>query len=553
MEVLSARDYYVQGPLMERALRSYDRLETDLYNQKGIFQTGDYSWPGDWEGRALLGLILLAKTTHRSPKDLHPILNALPEHLNKGCYFGIYRENNEIDEQQLAGNSWFLRAMCEYYEWTNDPQTYNIIYNIAEQLIIPGKDFFHYYPLTDDDRNQNGKEMGELISTVKDGWHLSTDTGCAFILLDGASHAYKILKNEKLGEVIDILIRRFMEADVVKLKFQTHATLSATRGILRQYENTGTGEYLEFAKTIFDQYIAYGMTANYANYNWFQRPEWTEPCAYIDSYIIAMELFRFTRNFSYLEIAQKIYFNAIGFGQRINGGFGIENCCGANERSLHVKNEGSYEAYWCCTMRGGEGLSKAISYQCMKDGDCLWIVQPNDNVIRYETQEGMTVIRQYTRYPAYGDMLLEILYTTMNVLKVNIYIPPYVDANTISLLINGTPISKNIILKQNYIELVLDPRVSKKIELTYAIPLRKEKTNKNHIQGVRYFHGFSMLGAYNQDVTDNSLKNPKQVGPLVYEDENGIVLRPLYDNFRYSKNEFMKNNVQVIFEDSPAE
>ena len=47
-----------------------------------------------------------------------------------------------------------------------------------------------------------------------------------------------------------------------------------------------------------------------------------------------------------------IYFNGQGRAQRNNGGYGTDTCAGAYDPFLRVKH---YEAYWCCTMRGGEG------------------------------------------------------------------------------------------------------------------------------------------------------------------------------------------------------
>jgi DUF1680 family protein len=61
-----------------------------------------------------------------------------------------------------------------------------------------------------------------------------------------------------------------------------------------------------------------------------------------------------------LEQAQLIYFNALGHAQRSNGGFGCDNCPGADgQDDVFFK---VYEAHWCCTMRGGEGLSRMCQY-----------------------------------------------------------------------------------------------------------------------------------------------------------------------------------------------
>ena len=63
-----------------------------------------------------------------------------------------------------------------------------------------------------------------------------------------------------------------------------------------------------------------------------------------------------TREPGYLELAHNILYNALYYAQRANGGFGCDNCAGAFEPTLRPSGEASYEAWWCCTMRGADGL-----------------------------------------------------------------------------------------------------------------------------------------------------------------------------------------------------
>ena len=77
-----------------------------------------------------------------------------------------------------------------------------------------------------------------------------------------------------------------------------------------------------------------------------------------------MELWKHTQNQDYLEQAQLIWFNALGHAQRSNGGFGCDNCPGADgEVELKFKVK---EAHWCCTMRGAEGLFRINETQVIE-------------------------------------------------------------------------------------------------------------------------------------------------------------------------------------------
>ena len=96
------------------------------------------------------------------------------------------------------------------------------------------------------------------------------------------------------------------------------------------------------------------MTLTYENFNWFKREDsWTEPCAIVDSFILATKLFKITNDEKYLKLARRIWFNGMQFCQRENGGVGPNSCVTVNNPTLKIS---MYEAPFCCTMRYSEGL-----------------------------------------------------------------------------------------------------------------------------------------------------------------------------------------------------
>ena len=86
-----------------------------------IFLEGG-DWPGDWQGRTILALASLyrAEDGEREKQNilhqLDDILDSLDEHTNEDGYFGELFDENSVNEQQLSGNSWFLRGLCAVYE-----------------------------------------------------------------------------------------------------------------------------------------------------------------------------------------------------------------------------------------------------------------------------------------------------------------------------------------------------------------------------------------------------------------------------------------------------
>ena len=110
----------VGGELLIRAMKNFDRLESEIYQPENVFIDYKHStpdvWAGDKEGRIILGLVLEARATHRTPLYLEKIIQMLPKRMNAKGYLGQIYENT-IDEQQLSGHGWLLRGLCEYYEW----------------------------------------------------------------------------------------------------------------------------------------------------------------------------------------------------------------------------------------------------------------------------------------------------------------------------------------------------------------------------------------------------------------------------------------------------
>ena len=218
----------------------------------------------------------------------------------------IYKD--KMNEQQLSGNGWMLRGLCEYYAWKKDEKILQIITSIANNLFVKGKGFYAVYPIDPAVRDTNvGREAGTIQKTEGD-WMLSSDIGCVFIGMDGLIHAYEYLRTPELKEVIEEMIHRFLMIDPIKIKAQTHATLTACRGLMRYAEITGDTYYIDEAEKRWLLYKSDGMTENHENYNWFDRFDtWTEPCAIIDSYLLAVQLWEHTMKPEYRDDAELIY------------------------------------------------------------------------------------------------------------------------------------------------------------------------------------------------------------------------------------------------------
>ncbi len=427
MKMTALKDITLTGELAFRIGWNYSRLEAPLYRPESIFQADQQGWPGDWEGRTILALSFHEDITGRKAAWLDDILEALEAQWNPQGYLKEICLPDWVDEQQLSGHNWLLRGLLELYIRRQEEKFVRRAKTIVENLYLPLRGRFEGYPT--ENRAPQGAAAGHIASGAN-GWRLSTDVGCAFLSFDALAQYYGLFGGDPLRALLWEMFETFRRIDPVDCRLQTHATLSALRGILRFYETEGDPVLLEFVQDRFDLYLKAGMTANYANYNWFGRPLWTEPCAVVDSHMVAVHLFRHTRQGRYMALANQIYYNALLAAQRPNGGFGCDNCLGAGGQRVLRWAEGAYEAYWCCSMRGAEGLSFAAASAVLTERDRITIT----NYVPGTYRLGDLTLTIRSRYPRENRLLLCLDGLTRRK-DLRLYVPE--GALDVQVLVNG--------------------------------------------------------------------------------------------------------------------
>lgn len=351
--------------LKERIEKNFERLQESYYQIDNVFADASYDWPGDKEGRALLAFVSHYKIHKRRIPCMDLMVEQLEEKTNSFYYFG-HEPEEVIDEQQLSGQSWYLRGLLEYYEQFGDERMLTYAKETVEHLYMPLKEKIHFYPLERNNIDEGG--VSGSLAGEKDGWKLSTDIGCVFMCVDGLTHYYKVTKDEKTKCLIEELRLAYDGIDVVALKAQTHCFLTAARGFLRMYGITGEKGYYESALRIAKIYIESGMTDTYQNYNWWGKGNtWTEPCAIVDSLMVMTELYKITKEPEYRTLAARIWHNGFSALQVGNGGAGTDTTVNSSQPELYTL---MYEAYFCCTMRLAEGL---------------WYINENKDLLYAET------------------------------------------------------------------------------------------------------------------------------------------------------------------------
>ena len=510
----------IEGEMAVRAGLSMARLEGKWYRPDEVFTADTHGWPGDWEGRIILALALLGQATHREPAYLDEIIESIPRHLNEKGYLGNILPHGVSDEQQLAGHSWFVRGLIEYYNWKKDARVLPVIESVVRNLLLEAKGNYKNYPTDPETRFQDPHWVLSRLQTKTKAHAETSDCGCAFIPLDGVTAAYEFLRWPELKELAEEMIERFRTIDFVGLKVQTHATLSGIRGIIRMSVLEGNPGYLELAKEFYAHYKAEAWTEAFGNYNWFDHPRWTEPCAIIDSFILAVWLWRLSGRPEYIADAHLIYYNGLGHALRADGCFGTDFCLGAvapeedgglaayNPRVLQPR---TYEVYWCCTMRGGEFFARAYEAAFMCKGREIWLPMYHDATVKL----GGLTLRETSGYPYSGSVRLEVLKATSSgPWKLNFFVPPWKQKPPVALL-NGKRFKAET--DQGFLSLSTPLKAGDVVEVEFGCGIRVVKPhNQNTLGGLHAFYHGPMLLAADQPAPepDQPAPAPAILGPL---------------------------------------
>lgn len=527
MQTIALDSLTLFGELNMRANLNFSRLETEKYWPETIFSMDELAWPADWEGRTILALSMLAQATHRTPAYLDAIIDQLVIELNEDGYIGPIPPAGVTNEQSMSGHSWMVRGLVEYINWQRerDPQQANkalgALKSIINNLFIPQTNNYANYPIDEDTRYDD--PAWQLSANIDPNWQEGgqtmkpchapgeSDCGCAFIALDGATAAYELLQDDALKPLIEAMIASFAKLPREQLYVQTHATLSGLRGILRYYRCTGDASLLQLARDTFELYKTKAWTDHYANYNWFGIPSWTEPCAIVDSFIVSQELWEFTGEAAYLQDAHHIFYNAIAHAGRENGAFGTDHCtgadmeppeglskhaCGSHEHPSQFASSHTYEVFWCCNMRGGDGLSRAYQYSHYTDGDSVLFPYFHSSKATLTFDSGTLTLRQQANYPASGTVHFSVEDCTAGSVTLKFFAPEAWSAGSQSTVtLNGNPI------ETSYADGFIQVTVSLKAddEIVFDSPLQfftfdSHECVNNSKQHFSFRHGPMMLG-----------------------------------------------------------
>lgn len=559
--LLPLGDFVPAGDLRRRAELNLTRLQEPPFRFDAMLHSNTaQEAPGDWPGRAVLALSLLGQALRIEPLHLEEIIARLPSALNARGYIGAVHAPGTADENQVGGHNGLLRGLCEYYLWKRDPRALAIIRSVVSNLMVPTRPLYAAYPDHKLAALADGRPIGLTVKNDGAWIGLSTDIGTVFFTLDGLTQAYTLDPTPALRGLIETMIARYTELDVQKIGAQTHSTLSTLRGIFRWWQEVDPRpELLALVRTRYALYRDVAETEHFANYNWFGRPEWTEACGVVDSFLLAVQLWQATAEAAYLTTAHRIYFNALSYAQRPNGGFGCDLCVGAAGRLHLAPHPKIFEAPWCCSMRGAEGLVRAGLANVAVDAPTgkLWSLFYFDGDATARFADGELTLRCTSEYPHTGRITWRVLAHTApkpTPRHWHFFIPPGVNATAMSLTHAGRTVALKAAAGFDSATLVL--QAGDELTLTFPLALRAQQPGHAAIPAGyhRFFHGPLLLGSERSERDIAALQTDTDFAPLGrarYQcRRTGTVLSPL-DQLTWQTEPAAKNHrTQVLFPDS---
>lgn len=261
-----------------------------------------------------------------------------------------------------------------------------------------------------------------------------------------------------------------------------------------------------------------------------------------------------------------IYYNAIAHINRSNGGFGCDNNPGINTDYIAVK---AYEAWWCCTMHGGEGLPRVAESSYYTQGKTIFVTRHSRNNADLKLGGAFIRLEQTTKYPFKGETQL-VIAKADKAKKVVIKLNALNDfTENFNISVNGTDVP--IELDRGFAVLRHAWKTGDVIDISFDETLRFEETiNKENTseKQKRLFYGPLLLGYQGEEsialpesdlpkiklTNDKSYKvaNIKIQSPIVFKIEGtDYKLSPLYHAMAPEVNEETYHK-QFLFEANPT-
>src|ERR1035437_2998291 len=349
-----AKQVQLGGPLAETFERGVARLAGEPYTLDWLladvsFKVGRIftNYSGDVSGRFLELAVLSSPPGRLSPPTLAPALAEVANYQRGDGHFGAEMDlslrltNNSPPIPMLWGNARLLVGLATAARELNEPK-----------LLAAAKRLGDYYVNTAGQLCSNSREAEYHSSgTYGDGY-----TCCYFPGMEGLTMLYRMTRDERYLQQARRMADMFWKFDALPVD-HSHGNLCAWRSVLELYDLTGEPMFLDRARAKWDAAVKGGFVwpLGGVGEHWYVSFGGDEGCSESDWLRFSLDLWKFTGQTRYLDMAERLLENQYVANQCGNGGFGYREL--DSDPAGPMATRGSTREWpFCCSFHGPLGL-----------------------------------------------------------------------------------------------------------------------------------------------------------------------------------------------------
>ena len=370
------RDVDLRGPVGAALQRGVARLAQDPYTADWLLADVSFkvnriftNYSGDASGRFLELASLTSPRGQFMPPALASVMAQVASYQKPDGHFGLDMDFDQPLKKlsppipMLWGNARLLVGLVTAARESKDPTLLaaarrlgDFYVNSAPQLCSPARETEY-----------------RATGTYGDGY-----TCCYFPAIESLALLYRATQEERYLNQAKRMADFFQKFDVLPVE-HSHGNLCAWRGILELYDLTHDRVWLDRTRAKWEAAVngGYVWPIGGVGEHWAIFFPGDEGCSESDWLRLNLELWRFTGDTRYLDMAERLLHNQYAANQCSNGGYGW--CPLEGDESGPVAKRGQVDEWnFCCSFHGPLGLHWLKAYLAAGSERGVWVNFPLD-------------------------------------------------------------------------------------------------------------------------------------------------------------------------------
>jgi beta-L-arabinofuranosidase (glycosyl hydrolase family 127)/glycosyl hydrolase family 127 (putative beta-L-arabinofuranosidase) len=404
--LLAPRDVEWSGPFADALKKGVARLAAEPFTAEWLLADVSFkmdriftNYSGDASGRFIELAALTSQPGHPSPAALAPVLAQIASFQKADGHFGV-----EVDLKKplakasapipmLWGNARLLVGLVTAARETGDAG-----------LLAAARKLGDFYVASAGDLSSPSREADYRSSgTYGDGY-----TCCYFPAIESLALLHRATGEARYLEQARRMADLFFRMDVLPVD-HSHGNLCAWRGVLELFGSTGERAYLERARAKWEAAMAGGFVWPLGGIgeHWMVFFEGDEGCSESDWLRFNLDLWRYTGETRYLDVAERLLWNQYLENQTPNGGYGMRHFDGDGAGPLATR--GAVDEWpFCCSFHGPLGLHFLEGYLAAVSEQGVFVNFPFDFTAPLKIAGRPAVLSVRTERDRSGGPVLEI-------------------------------------------------------------------------------------------------------------------------------------------------